>query len=78
VNNFETTSTFYHLPEVEKCIGTLEELIDIVSMNSKAYLTKGSDNLTRIIKKTDLFRSFFGYAKPHDLYTSILRAKASL
>ena len=23
VNNFETTSTFYHLPQVEKCIGTL-------------------------------------------------------
>jgi hypothetical protein len=35
VNNFETTSTFYHLPEVEKCIGTLEELIDIVFVNSK-------------------------------------------
>ncbi|ARP43914.1 nucleoside 2-deoxyribosyltransferase [Geobacillus thermodenitrificans] len=37
VNNFETTSTFYHLPEVEKCIGTLEELVDIVSVNSKIY-----------------------------------------
>ncbi|WP_420769053.1 group-specific protein [Parageobacillus thermoglucosidasius] len=37
VNNFETTSTFYHLPEVEKCIGTLEELVDIVSVNSKVY-----------------------------------------
>ncbi|QXJ40447.1 Nucleoside 2-deoxyribosyltransferase [Parageobacillus caldoxylosilyticus] len=37
VNNFETTSTFYHLPEVEKCIGTLEELVDIVSVNSRVY-----------------------------------------
>lgn len=27
VNNFETTSTFYHLPQVEKCIGTIDELI---------------------------------------------------
>ncbi len=35
VNNIETTSTFYHLPEVEKCIGTIEELVDIVSLNSK-------------------------------------------
>jgi nucleoside 2-deoxyribosyltransferase len=27
VNNFETTSTFYHLPQVEKCIGTIDELV---------------------------------------------------
>lgn len=27
INNFETTSTFYHLPEVEKCYGTLDELL---------------------------------------------------
>ncbi|MHA6251690.1 hypothetical protein [Oceanobacillus sp. CAU 1775] len=27
LNNFETTSTFYHLPQVEKCIGTIDELI---------------------------------------------------
>ncbi|MFC4323071.1 group-specific protein [Litchfieldia salsa] len=27
VNNFETTSTFYHLPQVKKCIGTIDELI---------------------------------------------------
>lgn len=27
INNFETTSTFYHLPQVEKCIGTIDELI---------------------------------------------------
>ncbi|WP_053368020.1 nucleoside 2-deoxyribosyltransferase [Bacillus sp. FJAT-27245] len=30
VNNFETTSTFYHLPEVEKCLGTIEELVEMV------------------------------------------------
>ncbi|WP_079504647.1 group-specific protein [Mesobacillus jeotgali] len=27
VNHLETTSTFYHLPEVRKCIGSMEELI---------------------------------------------------
>lgn len=31
VNRFETTSTFYHLPEVQKCIGTIEELIETVT-----------------------------------------------
>ena len=31
VNKFETTSTFYHLSEVEKCIGTIEELIIAVT-----------------------------------------------
>lgn len=30
INHFETTSTFYHLPEVEKCIGTIDELIETV------------------------------------------------
>ncbi|MBU9711867.1 group-specific protein [Evansella tamaricis] len=30
VNNFETTSTFYHLSQVEKCIGTIDELIKTV------------------------------------------------
>ncbi|MBS4206316.1 group-specific protein [Lederbergia citrea] len=30
VNKFETTSTFYHLSEVEKCNGTIEELIETV------------------------------------------------
>lgn len=35
INQFETTSTFYHLPEVEKCIGTIEELIErVVDRNS--------------------------------------------
>ncbi|TWT08015.1 group-specific protein [Planococcus sp. CPCC 101016] len=27
INDFELTSTFYHLPEVEKVIGTVEDLI---------------------------------------------------
>lgn len=28
VNDFDTTSTFYHLPEVEQVIGTLDELVE--------------------------------------------------
>lgn len=28
VNNFESTSTFYHLPEIEKCFGTIDELVN--------------------------------------------------
>ncbi|WP_077618386.1 nucleoside 2-deoxyribosyltransferase [Bacillus sinesaloumensis] len=31
INNPETTSTFYHVSEVQKCIGTIEELIEIVT-----------------------------------------------
>ncbi|MBO0996124.1 group-specific protein [Bacillus sp. SD088] len=31
VNNFETTSTFYHLYEVEKCIGTIDDLVAMVT-----------------------------------------------
>lgn len=31
INNFETTSTFYHLSNVEKCMGTIEELIEKVT-----------------------------------------------
>lgn len=31
VKNFETTSTFYHVPEVKICIGTVEELIETVT-----------------------------------------------
>lgn len=31
VNNFATTSTFYHLPEVEKYFGTIDELINVVT-----------------------------------------------
>ncbi|MCR8636581.1 nucleoside 2-deoxyribosyltransferase [Paenibacillus radicis (ex Xue et al. 2023)] len=31
VTNLETTSTFYHLPEVEPCFGTIEELVDLIA-----------------------------------------------
>jgi hypothetical protein len=31
IDNFETTSTFYHLPEVEKCLGSIDDLIDRVT-----------------------------------------------
>ncbi|MCQ1957861.1 hypothetical protein NNX39_15305 [Arthrobacter sp. zg-Y826] len=30
INNPETTSTFYHLPEVEKCHGTLDDLLAMI------------------------------------------------
>lgn len=30
VRDLETTSTFYHLPEVEMVIGTIDELIDVI------------------------------------------------
>lgn len=30
VNNLEATSTFYHLPEVNKCYGEVEDLIETV------------------------------------------------
>ena len=31
VDNIETTSTFYHLTEIQKCFGTLDELVEIIS-----------------------------------------------
>lgn len=34
VNNFETTSTFYHLPEVEIFIGSLEGFIELIYMQN--------------------------------------------
>ncbi|TKC18946.1 nucleoside 2-deoxyribosyltransferase [Robertmurraya kyonggiensis] len=34
VDNFETTSTFYHLPEVEKCFGSIEELLGKVLLSA--------------------------------------------
>ena len=37
VDNLETTSTFYQLPEIYKCIGTLEELVNIIDVNEKVY-----------------------------------------
>lgn len=30
VNNLETTSTFYHPPELEKCHGSLGDLVDLI------------------------------------------------
>ncbi len=36
VNNLETTSTFYHLPQVEKCIGPIDELIATVTIKASA------------------------------------------
>ncbi|MEH7387676.1 group-specific protein, partial [Bacillus sp. JJ1521] len=37
INNFETTSTFYHLLEVEKCIGTIEDLIEKLSESNHFF-----------------------------------------
>lgn len=33
IDNLETTSTFYHLPGIEKCVGTLDELINMIDLN---------------------------------------------
>lgn len=30
INNLESTSTFYHLPELEKCHGTLDDLLAMI------------------------------------------------
>ncbi|MET4097662.1 hypothetical protein [Arthrobacter sp. UYCu712] len=30
INNLATTSTFYHLPELEKCHGTLDDLLAMI------------------------------------------------
>ncbi|GKV68656.1 hypothetical protein NCCP2716_11540 [Sporosarcina sp. NCCP-2716] len=32
IDNFETTSTFYHLSNVEKCTGSIDELIDTITV----------------------------------------------
>jgi hypothetical protein len=37
VDNIETTSTFYHLPEIEKCFGTIDELVDCIGLNEKVF-----------------------------------------
>lgn len=34
INNLVTTSTFYHLPEVKKCVGTVDEMLEVVAMAS--------------------------------------------
>ncbi|WP_058308238.1 hypothetical protein [Gracilibacillus massiliensis] len=36
VDNFETTSTFYHLSEVQKITGSIEELVEIIT-SSQCY-----------------------------------------
>lgn len=36
VDNLETTSTFYHLPEIQKCVGTIDELIESINLNLKS------------------------------------------
>ena len=37
VNNFETTSTFYHLPHVEIVIGSIDELIENILLKKSTY-----------------------------------------
>lgn len=37
INNFETTSTFYHLDEVEKCMGSIEDLLEKVTSIESLY-----------------------------------------
>lgn len=32
VNNLDATSTFYHLPQVKKCYGEFEDLMDAVAL----------------------------------------------
>lgn len=39
INDVSLTSTFYHLPEVEKVIGTLDDLIALVCSKFRAALT---------------------------------------
>ncbi|PYZ93364.1 group-specific protein [Salipaludibacillus keqinensis] len=36
INHFETTSTFYHLPEVQQIIGTIEELVDQLQRETRS------------------------------------------
>jgi|SRR5699024_4531752 len=33
LNNLETTSTFYHLPQVNRCVGSVERLVEMVLHN---------------------------------------------
>jgi hypothetical protein len=40
VNDISMTSTFYHLPEVEKCYGSLDDLIEMIT-SSKSNEVKG-------------------------------------
>jgi len=41
INNLDTTSTFYHLPEIEKCFGTIDELVETVDLESRSLPDRG-------------------------------------
>ncbi|WP_233880846.1 group-specific protein [Virgibacillus halodenitrificans] len=34
INNIATTSTFYHLSNVEKCVGTIDELVEKITKSA--------------------------------------------
>ena len=38
IDNMETTSTFYHLTDIEKCFGTLDELVEIIDDKTKSLM----------------------------------------
>lgn len=38
MNDFETTSTFYHLPNIKKCTGTIEALLNTVTKGQMTLL----------------------------------------
>ncbi|TLS37304.1 group-specific protein [Pseudalkalibacillus caeni] len=42
IDNIETTSTFYHLEEVEKYIGTVDGLLNFIFLESKVQFVNGS------------------------------------
>jgi hypothetical protein len=42
IDNVETTSTFYHLPGVEKCYGTLDDLVEKISEARGSHIVKGN------------------------------------
>ena len=37
IDHIETTSTFYHLPEIVKCFGTVDELVDRINVKLKSF-----------------------------------------
>lgn len=37
IDYIETTSTFYHLPEIVKCFGTVDELVDRINVKLKSF-----------------------------------------
>lgn len=38
INNFEKTSTFYHLSNIKKCTGTIEALLNTVTKGQMTFL----------------------------------------